>query len=289
MQVFLQTLIGGISFGAIYALVALGFSLVWRTMGLVNFAHGSIVMIGAFILSTTFVTFALPFAIAMAVAIMATAIVGLAIERALRPLENKDFDLMLIGTIGFGTVLEALAIIIWGATGRAVPDPIGIDPIRVLGVFIRPYDVLVIGLAAVATLALRFFLEKSKRGIAMQAVAMDHEAATAMGIHVGRSNALAFAIGAGLAALAGGLAGPVLYVNSTLGVELGIKGFAAAVLGGFGNVNGAILGGLVFGLIDAFAAGRFEGYSLLVTFLVFAVVVIIKPTGFLGERTVNRA
>jgi branched-chain amino acid transport system permease protein len=123
----------------------------------------------------------------------------------------------------------------------------------------------------------------------MQAVAMDHEHATAVGIHVGRSNAIAFAIGGGLAALAGGLAGPVLYVNPSLGASLGIKGFAAAILGGLGNIKGAIVGGLAFGVLDAFAAGRFQGYSDLVTFVVFAAVVIIRPTGIFGESTVNRA
>ena len=124
MQVFLQTFIGGVSLGAIYALVALGFSLVFRTMGLVNFSHGNVVMIGAYIASTFYLTAKLPFALAMVVALAVTGLIGVFIELVLRPLENKDFDLMLIGTIGFGIVLEALAIIIWGATGRAVPNPV---------------------------------------------------------------------------------------------------------------------------------------------------------------------
>jgi branched-chain amino acid transport system permease protein len=123
----------------------------------------------------------------------------------------------------------------------------------------------------------------------MQAVAMDHEAATAVGIHVGRSNAIGFSIGAGLAALAGGLAGPLLYVSPTMGASLGIKGFAAAILGGFGSIPGAIIGGLAIGVLDAFAAGRFQGYSELVTFLVFTAIIMIRPTGVFGEKTVNRA
>jgi len=289
MQVFLQTLIGGIGFGAIYALVALGFSLVYRTMGLVNFAHGDVAMLGAYIATTFYVSTKLPFAVAMASAIICTAVVGLVIERVLRPLENKDFDLMLIGTIGFGIVLQAVATLIWGATGQAVPSPVATQPINVFGVYIRKFDLIIIVVAAVATALLWIFLDRTKRGIAMQAVAMDHEQATAIGIHVGRSNAIAFAIGAGLAALAGGLAAPVLYVNSSLGAALGIKGFAAAILGGFGNIKGAIVGGLAFGVLDAFTAGRFQGYSELVTFVVFAAVVIVKPTGIFGESTVNRA
>ncbi|MEV4620578.1 branched-chain amino acid ABC transporter permease [Asanoa sp. NPDC049573] len=289
MQVFLQTFIGGMSLGAIYALVALGFSLVYRTMGLVNFAHGSVVMIGAYIASTFYLSVKLPFAAAMAVAIAVTGLIGIIIERVLRPLENKDFDLMLIGTIGFGIVLEALAIVIWGATGRAVRSPVPAAPLDLGGIRIRTYDLLVLAIAATATVLLVFFLQRTKRGAAMQAVAMDHQAATAVGIHVGRSNAMAFMIGAGLAALAGGLVGPLLYVSPAMGGSLGIKGFAGAILGGFGSIPGAIVGGLGIGIIDSFAAGQFQGYSELVTFLIFTVIIMIRPTGIFGERTVNRA
>jgi branched-chain amino acid transport system permease protein len=289
MQVFLQTFIGGISLGAIYALVAMGFSLVYRTMGLVNFAHGSVVMIGAYIASTFYLSVKLPFAVAMAVAIAVTGLIGIIIERVLRPLENKDFDLMLIGTIGFGIVLEALAIIIWGATGRAVRSPVPAAPLDLGGIRIRTYDLVVLAIAAAATVLLVFFLQRTKRGAAMQAVAMDHQAATAVGIHVGRSNAMAFMIGAGLAALAGGLVGPLLYVSPAMGGSLGIKGFAGAILGGFGSIPGAIVGGLGIGVIDSFAAGHFQGYSELVTFLIFTVIIMIRPTGIFGERTVNRA
>jgi branched-chain amino acid transport system permease protein len=284
-----QTLVGGLSLGAVYALVAMGFSLVYRTMGLVNFAHADIAMIGAYAASTFYLTSKLPFAVALAVAIVITGAVGLVIERVLRPLENKDFDLMLIGTIGFGIVLQALAVIIWGTTGRAVPSPLHSAPLDVLGIRIRTYDLLVMAVAALAVTGLAFFLSRTKRGAAMQAAAMDHEAATAVGINVGRSNALAFAIGAGLAALAGGLVGPMLYVDASLGSALGIKGFAAAMLGGFGSVPGAVVGGIAIGVLDSYAAGHFQGYSVLVTFLVFTLAIMIRPTGIFGERTVSRA
>ena len=289
MEIFFQTLVGGLSLGAIYALVAMGFSLVYRTMGLVNFAHADVVTIGAYVASTFYLSARLPFVLAMAVAIVVTGCIGVVIERVLRPLENKDFDLMPIGTIGFGIVLQALAIMVWGATGHAVPSPIRTAPLEVFGVHIRTYDLVVLAVAGAAMLALVQFLHRTKRGAAMQAVAMDHEAATAVGIHVGRSNAIAFMIGAGLAALAGGLVGPLLYVSPALGGALGIKGFAAAILGGFGSIPGAIVGGLAIGILDSFTAGHFQGYSELVTFLVFTVAIMIRPTGIFGERTVNRA
>lgn len=289
MQVFLQTFIGGVSLGAIYALVAMGFSLVFRTMGLVNFSHGNVVMIGAYIASTTYLSVKLPFALSMIIALGLTGLIGVFIERVLRPLENKDFDLMLIGTIGFGIVLEALAIIIWGATGHAVPNPVAVAPVEVLGLRIRTYDLVVLAIATAATVLLVYFLQRTKRGAAMQAVAMDHEAATAVGIHVGRSNAIAFMLGAALAALAGGLVGPLLYVNPSMGGILGIKGFAGAILGGFGSIPGAIVGGIAIGVLDSFAGGWFQGYSDLVTFVVFTVLIMVRPTGIFGERTVNRA
>jgi branched-chain amino acid transport system permease protein len=289
MQVFLQTLIGGLSLGAIYALVAMGFSLVYRTMGLVNFAHADVLMIGAYAASTFYVTTKLPFALAMALAIAVTGVIGLFIERVLRPLENKDFTLMLIGTIGFGMVLQAVAVMIWGATGRAVASPVRAAPLDLFGLRIRTYDLIVLAIAAAAVVLLVGFLQRTKRGVAMQAVAMDYEAATAVGIHVGRSNAIAFAIGAGLAALAGGLVGPLLFVNPTMGGPIGIKGFAAAMMGGCGNIPGAIVGGLAIGILDSFAAGHFQGYSELVVFLVFTVIIMIRPTGLFGELTVSRA
>ncbi|MFF4273623.1 branched-chain amino acid ABC transporter permease [Streptomyces sp. NPDC001536] len=289
MQETLQTLVGGLSLGAVYALVAMGFSLVYRTMGLVNFAHADIAMIGAYAASTFYLTSRLPFALAMVVSIVITGAIGLVIERVLRPLENKDFDLMLIGTIGFGIVLQAVAILIWGSTGRAMPSPVRTAPLDIFGVRVRTYDLLVMAVAALAVVGLGYFLSRTKRGVAMQAVAMDHEAATAVGIDVGRSNALAFAIGAGLAALAGGLVGPMLYVDASLGGALGIKGFAAAMLGGFGSIHGAVVGGIAIGVLDSYTAGHFQGYSVLATFLVFTVAIMIRPMGIFGERTVSRA
>jgi branched-chain amino acid transport system permease protein len=289
VQSFLQTLISGLSFGAVYALIALGFSLVYRTMGLVNFAHGAVLMIGAYVASTFYLSARLPFAVAGPTAMVITGVIGLVIERVLRPLENKDFDLMLIGTIGAGSVLEAVAILTWSSSGRGVSSPVRTAPFDLGGVRLPAYSLVVVLVAAAAMGVLTLFLQHTKQGAAMQAVAMDHEAATAVGIHVGRSNAFAFAIGAALAALAGALIGPLLYVTPTMGDSLGIQGFAAAILGGFGSIPGAIVGGLGIGVIGAFAAQSFQGYSDLVTFVVFTAAVMIRPTGIFGERTVNRA
>jgi len=281
MTYFLQTLVGGLGMGAVYALVAMGFSIVYRTMGLVNFAHADVVMIGAFLAATLFVTMHLPFVVAITAAVLLTAVIGLGIERILRPLESRDLNLMLIGTIGFGIVLQSVAILIWGSFGVAVPTQIPNIPIDVGGIIVTTYQLFVLAVSGIVMLLLYLFLDRTKLGTAMQAAAMDRSAATAMGVNVSSSNAIAFAIGSGIAAVAGALVGPLLYVNPALGVYVGIKGFAAAILGG--------VGGLIFGLIEAFASGPLSAYSELLTFVVFAGAMMVRQTGIFGERTVDRA
>jgi branched-chain amino acid transport system permease protein len=285
----LQTAVGGLSIGAVYALVALGFSIVFRTMGLVNFGHADILMVGAFLTATLFTTEHLPFAVATIIAVLAVATMGFGFERVLRPLERKDLDLMLIGTIGFGVILQGAALLIWGSVGKAVSTPIHDTPFNIGGVIIRAYDLLVLGVATGVMIALYLFLNRSKRGAAMQAAAMDYDAATAVGINVASCNGQAFAIGSGLAAIAGALAGPLVYVSVGMGGSIGIRGFAAAILGGFGNIPGAIVGGLALGLIQSFAQGSDYGaYTDVITFLVFTAVIMVRPTGLLGEQTVTR-
>jgi len=285
----LQTVIGGLSIGAVYALVAMGFSIVYRTMGLVNFAHADVVMVGAYVTVTFFLTAKLPFGVSLLLAVLLTGTLGLVIERILRPLESKDLNLMLIGTIGFGIVLESLAILVWGSFGTAVPTPIPNVPINVGGLIITAYQLLILAMSAAVMVLLYLFLDRTKLGTAMQAAAMDRVAATAMGVNVSSSNALAFAIGSSIAAVAGALVGPLLYVSPGMGASIGIKGFAAAILGGFGNIPGAILGGLIIGLIEAFSSRQLSAYSDLITFVVFALAMMVRQTGIFGERTVDRA
>ncbi len=289
MEVFVQTVVGGLTFGAIYALVALGFSLIYRTMALVNFAHGDVLMLGAYLGTTMILSFQLPFVVALVAATLLTAVVGVGMERILRPLENKDLDLMLIGTLGFGIVLESVAIIVWGPAGQGVHIPIAAAPIDIGGIIVQPYDLIILAAAAAIAVTLYMFLGRTKLGLAMQASAMDFQAASAMGIDVGRMNAIAFAIGSALAAIAGNFAAPLLYVEPTVGVSLGIRAFAAAMLGGFGSIPGAIIGGLAIGLLDSFATGIFQGYGEVVTFVTFALLISLRPTGIFGEQTISRA
>jgi branched-chain amino acid transport system permease protein len=286
--ILIQSLIGGLGIGSVYALVALGYSMVYRAMGLVNFAHGNIFTTGAYIGTVFFVSMRVSFVFAFCLAVIITALLGIIIEKILRPLEKMDLIYMMLGTLGIGIALQSLIIIIWGADGIAVPYPINNQPWIVQGVSISPYTAVIIAVAALIVIALQLFLYKTKIGLAMRASAQEPDMAAALGMNVGFMNALTLGIGSGLAACAGMLVGPIFYVSPDMSASVGIIGFAAAILGGFGSIPGAIVGGLVFGLLEALVATQFSAWSLVVTFVLFVVVLMIKPSGIVGEKAVDK-
>jgi branched-chain amino acid transport system permease protein len=289
----IQTLVGGIGIGSLYALVALGYSMIYRSMGLVNFAHGQIYMVGTYFGIIWYrgmvMGLHVPYAAAFVIGILLTAVLGLVFERIFRPLANYDLMLMLLGTIGLGYVLDNLAVIIWGAEGFAVKSPLSESPIMIGGVALLPQMLLLISVSAMLMMGLNLFLAKAKVGKAMRAAAQDRETASAMGIPVNRTNQMVFAIGAGLAAAAGILAAPIVYVSPSMGAAVGLKGFAAFILGGAGSIPGAIVGGLVFGVLEAFSAGFVSSaYTKGIAFVVMILVLMIKPSGIVGEVTVDK-
>jgi branched-chain amino acid transport system permease protein len=292
-SVFIQTIIGGIGIGSLYALVALGVTMTYRSMGLINFAHGSIYMVGTYlgIIWYQGMVFGLhvPFPIAFILGVFLNAVLGFFLERVFRPLADVDLRNMLLGTIGLGFILDNLMIILFGAEGFAVTSPLTTKPIIIAGIKFMPQNIMFIVVAAILVIALQIFLSKSKFGKAMRASAMDREIARAMGIPVNTMNAITFAIGAGLAAAAGILAAPIVYVNPAMGAAVGQKGFASAVLGGLGNIPGAIVGGLLFGVIEAVSAGFISSaYTKGIAFIVLLVILMFKPSGILGEKTVEK-
>jgi branched-chain amino acid transport system permease protein len=259
----------------------------------VNFAHGSIYMIGTYFGIIWYrgmvMGLQVPYPLAFVIGVLLTAILGLVLERIFRPLAHLDLMLMLLGTIGLGYVLDNLAIIIWGAEGFAVKSPLPNDPIYIGEVALLPQMLLLIGVSAVLMVGLNVFLSKAKIGKAMRAAAADRETASAMGIPVNTTNALVFAIGAGLAAAAGILAAPIVYVNPAMSGPVGLKGFAAFILGGAGSIPGAIVGGLVFGVLEAISAGFISSaYTKGIAFVVMIVVLMFRPGGIVGEVTVDK-
>jgi branched-chain amino acid transport system permease protein len=291
--IFLQTIIGGIGIGSLYALIALGYSMVYRSMGLVNFAQGSIYMVGTYFGIIWYMGMVMglhvPYPAALVIGILLNSMLGVLLERIFRPLAKLDLMFMLLGTIGLGFVLDNLFVIIFGAEGFAVRSPLPDTPIVTLGIRILPQMLLLIGGSAVLMIGLQVFLKKTRPGKAMRASAMDNEIASAMGIPVNRMNALTLAIGSGLAAAAGILAAPIVYVNPAMGSAIGLKGFAAAILGGLGSIPGAIAGGLVFGVLEAISAGYISSsYTRGIAFLIMVIVLMAKPSGIVGEVTVEK-
>lgn len=288
LAVIVQSVIGGVGIGSIYALVALGFSMVYRSMGLVNFANGQILLVGAYIGTIFYVSMHTNFLLAFALAVILTGLLGMLIERVLRPLEKMDLMYMMLGTLGIGIVLQNLTIIIWGPDGIAVPYPMKNTPWQVGGISISPYTLVVIGSTALVVVLLQIFLVKSKLGLALRASAQQREMASALGMNVGLMNALTLAIGSALAAYGGMLVGPIFYVSPDMSTSVGINGFAAAILGGFGSIPGAIVGGLFFGILQQLVATQVSSWSDVIAFAVFVAVLVIKPSGIVGERTVDK-
>jgi branched-chain amino acid transport system permease protein len=291
--IFLQTIVGGVGIGSLYALIALGYSMVYRSMGLVNFAQGSIYMVGTYfgIIWYTGMVMGLhvPYAVALLVGILLNAALGILLERIFRPLAKLDLMFMLLGTIGLGFVLDNLFVIVFGAEGFAVRSPLPNRAIVVLGIRVLPQMLLLIGVSALLMIGLQVFLKNTKAGKGMRASAQDLEIACAMGVPVNRMNALTLAIGCGLAAAAGMLAAPIVYVNPAMGSAVGLKGFAAAILGGLGSIPGAITGGLVFGVLEAVSAGYISSsWTRGIAFLVMVIVLMVRPAGIVGEVTVEK-
>lgn len=293
VNVLIQTIIGGIGIGSLYALVGLGTTMVYRSMGLINFANGSIYMVGTYlgIIWYQGMVFGLhvPFPIAFVIGVVLSAVFGLFLERIFRPLADVDIRNMLLGTIGLGFILDNVMIIIFGGQGFAVTSPLTTKPVIIAGIKVMPQNIMFIVVAGILMIGLQLFLTKSKFGKGMRASAMDREIAKTMGVPVNLMNALTFAIGAALGAAAGILSAPIVYVNPSMGAAVGQKAFASVVLGGLGNIPGAIVGGISFGVIEAVSAGFISSaYTKAIAFIVVLVVLMFKPSGILGEKIIEK-
>lgn len=293
MTILIQNLVGGLGIGSVYALIALGFSLIYRTIGLVNFAQGNLVMFGTYIGLTFSLGLlgmpALPPLLAFALGLGAGALLGVGLERLFRPLARVDLSSMLVGTIGIGIVLDNLASRLWGSQGVQSPMPIPNPIVHVGGVSLVPYYFLMMAVAGLLVVGLQLLLTRTHVGRALRACAQDREVAACFGVPVNRINALAFALGVALAAAAGMLSAPVLYTYPAVGNSLGIKGFVAAVLGGLGDIPGAVLGGLLVGVAETMIAGYLSSaYTDLFAYLLLTLVLLVRPEGLLGVRTVEK-
>lgn len=309
MEIFVQQLINGLVLGSMYALVALGYTMVYGVLNLINFAHGDVLMIGAMVSITLLqiieqIAPELPGVVKLMLAIVGAipvcVLVNIIIERvAYRRLRNAPRLAPLITAIGVSILLQTFAMMIWGRSPIPVPQVMPSEPIQILGAFITPTQVMLLVLAALCMFALVMLVERTRLGRAMRATAENPRVAGLMGVDANRVVVATFAIGAALAAVAGVMwAANYASAQFAMGFVPGLKAFSAAVLGGIGNIYGAMVGGLLLGLIESLGAGYigpltgdFLGsqYQDIFAFIVLIIVLTLRPSGIMGERVADRA
>ena len=307
MDIFLQQLINGLTLGSVYAVVALGYTMVYGISQLINFAHGELVMIGAMV-AFTLIGVLVPTGlhpllivlIATACAVPACMAVAYAMERlAYRPLRRAPRLAPLITAIGVSIILQHLALLVWTRNNLAYPQIIKTVSYQVGGATITNVQIAIMAMSVVMMAGLALLVYRTRLGTAMRATAQNAQVAGLMGIDINRMIAATFVIGAALAAVAGVMVGSYYGIaHYQMGALLGMKAFAAAVLGGIGNLPGAMLGGLLLGVVEALGAGYIgdltgdvfgSNYQDVFAFLVLIAVLVFRPSGLLGERVGDRA
>ncbi len=287
----LQMATAGLAMGSIYALVALGFVLIYNAVGVVNFAQGEFVMVPAFVAVWIMETFKIPFPWTYLITVLFMGVFGIIFQRiAYYPLRNRTFLPVIIATIGVSLFLRNGAQMVFGAEPLLMRRPTPPDVLKLGGVFVDPQYVVII-LATVALLVLQyFFFEKTALGKKMQATAQDKEMARMLGVRVARMIAITFVYSSILGAAAGILIGPIFYVTKEMGAMLGLKAFCATIVGGFGSVPGAIVGGIFLGIVEVFAAYYISSaYRDAFAFVILILVLLFRPQGFFGEKIAEKA
>ncbi len=289
MAEFLQFLFSGLTVGAVYALIALGFSLIYNASHLINFAQGEFVMIGG--MATVFLAGAgLPLPLAALLAVLIAVLVAVALERfGIAPAKRASAVGLIIITIGASILIRGLAGIVWDRNFHSLPAISGEKPLVIMGATLLPQSLWIFAATAVIALLLWFFFARTLWGKAMMATAYNPLAAQLVGIDIRRVVMLSFALAGGLGALAGVLTTPLAPTHFQVGVMLGLKGFAAAIVGGLGSGPGAILGGLVIGIAEAMAAGYLaSAYKDAVAFVIILLFLVLWPNGLFGLRGIER-
>lgn len=283
-QDLLQYVFSGLTSGAIYALIALGFCVVNNTMGIVNFVQVDFVTLGGMLMYSCLLTAGLPMIPGLLLAVAGVALVAMLVERfGLRPARSDHHLVLIFLTVGLSIILRGIIKLIWGKNRMALPLTPD-EPINILGASVLPQALWILLLTVAAITLLTWFFYKTSLGLSMRAVASNPTAAAVVGIPAGRVRLTSYAIAGALGGLAGVLVTPITTLNYDVGVLLGLKGFAAAILGGFGSFPGAIIGGLALGLLESLSAGYFSSaYKDVVAFVVLLLVLFIRPKGIMGE------
>ena len=290
MTFFLQQLVQGLALGSIYGLIAIGYVLIYNTWGVLNFAQGDMVMVGAFTALIAYTYIGLPMWLAIPTAVLMCIVIGYLIELcAFRPLINAENQRRLIATIGVGIFLRNLIQIIFGADAFAFPSIFGNKAIDIGGLMIVPQDIwnTVIGILLVVLLML--FLKKTRIGKAMRATAQDREAARLMGVNVRQCMSLTFVLSSAIGGFAGILLSPKYFVIASLGLTFGNKGFAAALFGGIASNAGSMVGGITLGILESLAATYGSStWQTAIAFLILFLTLVVKPSGIMGKKDIRK-
>ena len=287
----LQMAVAGLAMGSIYALVALGFVLIFNAVNVINFAQGEFAMVPAFVAVWLLNSLHIPFALTCVITVVFMGVFGIVFQRiAYYPLRNRSFLPVVISTIGMGIFLKNAAQMIFGAEPLSMPRPTSATAVNMLGVLVDPQYIVII----ICTLALlgfqHFFFEKTLLGKKMLATAQDKEMARLLGIRVATMIAITFAYSSILGAAAGILVGPIFFVTKDMGAMIGLKAFCSAIVGGFGSVPGAILGGLFLGVVEVFGSYYISSaYRDAFAFIILILVLLLRPQGFFGEKIAEKA
>jgi branched-chain amino acid transport system permease protein len=291
--IFFQQLINGISLGSLYGLVAIGYTMVYGILRLINFAHGDLLMFAAYVAIYSITLFTFPWYLSFPLAVLATGLLGILLDRtAYKPLRNAPRISLLISAIGASFLLENLAVVIIGGVPKAFPRPPLFDKVIVLlGLHIQVLTIYTPLITLILLFGLLYIVHKTKVGKAMRAASKDFETTRLMGINLDRIIAFTFLLGSSLAA-AGGIMWAMKYpqVNPFMGIFPGIKAFVAAVLGGIGNIIGAVIGGFLLGLGEILIVALVPGlaqYRDAFAFVILILVLLFRPTGIMGEPITN--
>jgi len=285
----LQYLFSGLTNGAIYALSALGFSLIYNASGVINFAQGEFIMLGS--VSAVMLTAAgVPLPLAILLAVLVVSLVGLLLEKlAIEPAGDADVVSLIIITIGASIFLQGVAQVLFGKGQRALAPFTGDAPIMIAGASLLPQSLWMIGTGAVIVLLLAWFFGRTRLGKAVLATAHNRLAARLVGINTRHVLALSFVLSAALGAIAGVVSAPITLTSYDVGIMVGLKGFVAATLGGLGSGVGAVVGGLILGLMEALAAGYISSaYKDAVPFVLIILILFFMPRGLFGARITER-
>ncbi|HEX9074694.1 MAG TPA: branched-chain amino acid ABC transporter permease [Anaerolineae bacterium] len=287
----LQMLTTGLAMGSIYALVALGFVLIFNAVGVVNFAQGEFVMVPAFVTVALLEVVPIPAPLVYLITAIIMGLFGLVFQRiAYYPLRNRTFLPVVIATIGVSIFLKNGAQVFFGAEPRLMARPTSSQVVELSGIFIDPQYIVIIITTLVLLVFQYYFFEKTSLGKKMQATAQDKEMARLLGIRVATMIAITFIYSSILGAAAGILIGPIFYVTKEMGGMLGLKAFCSTIVGGFGSVPGAILGGLFLGVIEVFSAFYISSaYRDAFAFVILILVLLFRPQGFFGEKIAEKA